>query len=278
MFSVMTLPAELLAQLPPSVVPGGVAGALARAVGADFGQAAAGLQAAGLQAASSQALRLGLPLDALLPDGGLPRGAVVEMAISGAAALGTSVALAACQAAQRSQLFAGSPAAWCAFVDPTGSLYAPAAVQAGVSLERLLVLRPSAEALSRTALRLVESQVFPLVVIDLAGVPGKPLDIALAGWARVVRRLAIAVEQTESSVLLITDAAAARPLPLPVAQRFELSLHADLLSVRIAKDRRGRVMGPRKVRASAMRSAAAANAACAHTNTELGHAQQQLSA
>ena len=93
-----------------------------------------------------------------------------------------------------------------------------------------------------------------------------------------LRRDTIAVEQTESSVLLITDAAAARPLPLPVAQRFELSLHADLLSVRIAKDRRGRVMGPRKVRASAMRSAAAANAASAHSDTEFGHAQQQLSA
>lgn len=260
----MALPAELLAQLPPSVLPGGVVqGANALAL-SDSGRSAGSLGADALgeaptEHAATQALQLGLPLDALLPDGGLPRGAVVELAVSGTAALGTSVALAACRAAQSPRAGAQALAtaagqAWCAFIDPTGSLYAPAAARAGVNLGRLLVLRPNAEALSRTALRLVESQAFPLVVVDLAGVPGKPLDVPLAGWARVVRRLAIAVEQTESMVLLLTDAAAARPLPLPVAQRFELGLLGDQLSVRVAKDRRGRIAGPRKVRASALRS------------------------
>jgi recombination protein RecA len=48
---------------------------------------------------------------------------------------------------------------------------------------------------------------------------------------------------------LLTDRDARRPLPLPVAQRIELSRPSELeLELRIAKDRRGRVGSPTKIR------------------------------
>jgi recombination protein RecA len=121
-------------------------------------------------------------------------------------------------------------------------------VRSGVALERMLVVRPGREALSRVAIRLVESQAFAVVVVDLAGVPGAPLDVPLGAWPRIVRRLALALEGTEGVVLLVTDAGAARPLPLPVAQRIELARPAaDELALRVAKDRRGRISAPRTI-------------------------------
>ncbi len=195
------------------------------------------------------ALPLGVSeLDAALPDGGLLRGGVVELAVRGVSAQATSIALSACQAAQQEGMLKGGSPPWCAFVDPTGSLYAPGVAQAGVQLERLLVVRPSLEALSRVALRLVESHAFAVVVIDTMGTLGKRLDVPLGAWPRIVRRLSLALESSASVVLLITDSAAPRPLPLPVAQRIELSrprLHK--IGLQVAKDRRGRVSAPRSI-------------------------------
>src|SRR5262245_62093698 len=57
-------------------------------------------------------------LDEALPDGGLMRGGVVELAISGCSALATSIALAACRAAQREGEERGGDVPWCAFIDP----------------------------------------------------------------------------------------------------------------------------------------------------------------
>jgi hypothetical protein len=52
----------------------------------------------------------------------------------------------------------------------------------------------------------------------------------------------MAVEGTERCVLLLTDGAERRPLPLPVAQRLELSRpKPNQLLLRVAKDRRGRI-------------------------------------
>jgi recombination protein RecA len=119
---------------------------------------------------------------------------------------------------------------------------------AGVELSRLLVVRPPLGALSRIALRLAESEAFAVVVVDLAGVVGERVAVPLGTWPRVVRRLALAIEGTGHSVLLLTRQADRRPLPLPVAQRLEVSRpSADKLSVRIAKDQRGRVSSPRTV-------------------------------
>jgi recombination protein RecA len=223
----MALPASLLERLPLSLArPGNVT-----------------------KPEIGRGLPLGLAeLDALLPDGGLLRGGVVELCVKGGAALATSVALSACRSAQVEARRLGGAVPWCAFVDPSSTLYAPGVAQAGVALERLLVVRPPLEALSRVAVRLVESQAFAVVVIDTVGAPGAELDVALGSWTRIVRRLSMALEGTAGLVLLVTDAAAARPLPLPVAMRLELGRpRENQLSLRVAKDRYGRVSGPRTI-------------------------------
>ena len=99
--------------------------------------------------ASSGVLPLGLPsIDAVLPDGGLPRGAIVELSAPHGLARATTLALAACASAQaeaRIRGAAGTEGAWCAWIDCDGSLFAPAVMRAGVDAARLLVVRPPAE-------------------------------------------------------------------------------------------------------------------------------------
>lgn len=196
-------------------------------------------------------LPLGLgELDSVLPDGGLLTGGVVELSIESGAALGTTIGLGACRAAQQGVKAKGGEVPWCAFVDPSEcpSLYAPGVVQAGVELDRLLVVCPPLEALSRVAVRLVESRSFAVVVIDTLGVPGRHANLSLAKWPRIVRRLALAIEGSQRSVILITDGSVARSMPLPVAQRIELTRPTEHeLSVRIAKDRHGRVASAKKI-------------------------------
>ena len=187
------------------------------------------------------------PLDELLPDGGLYRGGVTEIAVAGTA-LGTSLALSACRAAETEARRAGGEVAWNAFVDPSGSLFAPGVARAQVSLERLLVVRPPVEAIGRVAVRLVGSQAFAVTIIDTVGVPGASLAVELGSWPRIVRRLSMALEGSKAVVLLLTDLKAPRPLPLPVAARLELTrFELDRLVVRVAKDRHGRVTAPRSI-------------------------------
>lgn len=226
----MGIPAHLLDQL--STLPGG-----------------ARLTRPGQDALSQQGLPLGIEaLDAVLPDHGLLRGAVVELAVSGESALATTIALSACRAAQAEANGQGGSLPWCAFVDPSATLYGPGVAAAGVELDRLLVVRPRLEALSRVALKLAESQAFALVVVDLLGAPGLGLTVGLGSWPRVIRRLSMAVAGTLASVVLITNSAERRPLPLPVAQRIELQRPSqEKLVVRIAKDQRGRVSPPRPI-------------------------------
>jgi recombination protein RecA len=226
----MALPAHVLEQLSPAFSQAGVR----------LGRTAAG---------PVQGLSLGIPeLDALLPDSGLLRGGVVELCAAGEGALGTTLGLAACAQAQSEARTRGASTPWCAFVDPSSTLYGPGVAAAGVELSRLLVVRPSLAALSRVALRLAESEAFAVVVVDLTGVVGERVSVPLGTWPRVVRRLAMAVEGTGHSVLLLTRAGDRRPLPLPVAQRIEVSRPAaDRLVVRVAKDQRGRVSSPRSV-------------------------------
>jgi recombination protein RecA len=222
----MALPAHLLERLPTDVRQGPL-----------------GLGSEG------PVLPLGISdLDALLPGGGLPRGGVVELSVSGGIALATSVALAACSSAKNEAKLNGSEAPWCAFLDPSMTLHAPGVDGAAVDLERFLVVRPSVEALGRTAIRVVESHAFSVVVVDTVGVPGAPLTVGLASWPRIVRRLSVAAEGSNAIVLLITDGEARRSLPLPVALRLELQRpSAEKLSVRVAKERRGRISGPKTI-------------------------------
>ncbi len=148
---------------------------------------------------------------------------VTELASDGGIAMGTSIAIRACFRVQDSARSAFGVVPWCAFVDPTGSLYAPGVHAAGVDLSRLLIVRPDAESITRATLRLVESKVFPLVVVDLMGLPGENFDLSLHSWVRVVRRLSRALEGSSHSVLLLTDKNTKRTLPLPVTERLVLS-------------------------------------------------------
>ncbi|HEY1695893.1 MAG TPA: recombinase A [Polyangiaceae bacterium] len=187
-------------------------------------------------------LALGWPgLDSVLPDEGLPRG-VVELVAPRALGGATSVALAAVRAGQ-----ARARAAWCAWVDPEGTLHAPGVAAAGVDLGRLLVVRSPRAELARTALKLAASGAFEVIVIDADAV-----DVASAGGVQrgvargevLARKLALAAEPAGSTVVLLTDSTVRRAAPWPVALRLELRRpDARTMSVRVAKDRRGRV-GP----------------------------------
>lgn len=183
------------------------------------------------------------PFASVLPDGGLPRGAVVELSAPAGLAGGCSFALEACAAAQRESRARGGESAWCAWLDPDGTLNAPAAALRGVDLERLLVVRPPRSKLATIAVRVAASRVFSVVVVDTAGLPCTASPSAsLAPWIRSVRRLALGVEEGDTVVVLLTDALVARPSPLPAAMRIELERSArDRLSVRIAKERHGRI-------------------------------------
>jgi hypothetical protein len=96
------------------------------------------------------------------------------------------------------------------------------------------------------------SGVFSVLVVDLAGMPGQNADGSplahLDRWVTPVRRLAIAVEELETTVMLLTDLRAKRSLPLPTAMRLEIERAAeDRLRVTLAKERRGHVAPPRWV-------------------------------
>ena len=254
----MALPAHLLERLSPAFSQAGVR--LARP--------ANGPEVAGLS--------FGIPeLDALLPDGGLLRGGVVELCAGGEGALGTSLALAACAQAQVEVQARAGRTPWCAFVDPSGTLYGPGVAAAGVELSRLLVVRPPLAALSRVALRLAESEAFAVVVVDLSGVVGERVAASLGTWPRVVRRLAMAVEGTGHSVVLLTRQSDRRPLPLPVAQRLEVSRPAaDKLLVRLAKDQRGRISSPRPIAWSRGTVWGSVSAPSAATPQGMGHVRR----
>lgn len=196
----------------------------------------------------AKALPLGLcSVDAALPEGGLPRGAVVELSAPQGLARATTLALALCASAQADARHRSSnetQGAWCAWLDPTATLFAPGAVRAGVDLDRLLVIRPGFEDLARVAVRVAQSHAFSVVVIDTAGVPGCRGETRLDRWVTIVRRLALAVEGSDTTILLLTDANASRAMPLPAAMRIELErLAEDKLGLRVAKDRAGRVTG-----------------------------------
>lgn len=221
--------------------------------------------------ARAKALPLGLAeINEVLPEGGLPRGGVIEIASPRGLARATSIALSACAAAQAEARLRGGEAtdgAWCAWIDPTGSLFAPAVEAAGVDLGRLLVVRPPLETLARVAVRMALSRAFLVLVVDTVGVPGarqaargaparseraRAAQAAegedLGRWINVVRKLSVAVEGSDAAVLLLTDRLAARPMPLPVSMRLEVDrLDAGRLSVRVAKDKRGRVTAPSAV-------------------------------
>jgi recombination protein RecA len=199
-------------------------------------------------------------IDDALPDGGLPRGAVVEIASPRMLGRATTIALRACAAFQaEARLRSGDSSlrtpsranatagAWCAFIDPWSTLHAPAVAASGVDPTRLLVVRSPIEALSRVAVRVAESRIFGGVVVDTSSVPGSASSevVRLDRWGTVVRRLSLAIERTDTTVVLLTDRAQPRAMPLPVALRLEVSSTLSRsIQLRVAKDRHGRVAAP----------------------------------
>lgn len=204
-------------------------------------------------------------LERALPDRGLPQG-VVEIAacprLNGRSASSPASAHPSPESMRggattlairaMSAVHASDERAWGAWISPAYEkmplLYAPALVQAGIDLERLLVVRPPPSALARTLVKVAASGAFSLVVADLPyrnelggarsskhGGAGGTFD---AG-ALVVRKLALAAEENGTTSLLLTSALASRSAPWPVAMRIEVERRPDALSVRVTKDRRG---------------------------------------
>jgi hypothetical protein len=225
------------------------------------------LQGTNALAPNETVLSLDWPeLERVLPDRGLPRG-VIEIAsqISKHGAMrggATTIALSAVRA-----VHAADPRGWCAWITESSAppLYAPAAAQAGVDLERLLVVRPSAADLARTVVKVASSGAFELVIVDApSGLDGRlSLGAGAAGPARrgagvasrarvdgsvVVRKLALAAEEKGTSCLLLTNLFTARAVPWPVALRMEVERRPEAIAVRITKDRRGRASSQHVVR------------------------------
>ncbi len=201
-------------------------------------------------ASSGPGLALDWPgLEELLPGGALP-GGVVELSSPGAYP-STTFAVRAVRAAH-----ARDAGAWCAWIDPERTLYAPGLLAGGVDLTRLLVVAPPRADLGRVAVKLVGSGAFDVVAVDMdalgasgmlesGAVSGASRDLPRTRRARefppevLVRKLALAAEDGKTHVLLLTAAekAATRATSWPVGMRLDLSRTPVGFAVTIAKAR-----------------------------------------
>ena len=209
---------------------------------------------------SERVLPLGIPaIDAALPLHGLPCGSVTELQVRGTSGAATSFALCACRAAQQQSAAGSAASPWCAFIDPAATLYAPGVARLGVDLDHLLVVRPGLEAVGRAAIRIVEANLASVLVIDLTGAE-LPLDEQVCEhiWQRTVRRLALAVKSTTTSILLLTRSEQFQTLPLPAFMRLEFTRRsAESFELRIGKERTGRISAARSIPCSIFDPAAA---------------------
>jgi protein ImuA len=178
-------------------------------------------------------------VDAVLPGGGFPRGALAELA-GGPASGKTAVALA---------LFASlGPGDLAAYVDGRGELYPPAAAARGVDLARLLVVRPASvrggargvggPAARRTARTpehvraalwaaeaLLASGAFAAVAVDI------PIPHAIEGGDIIARRLQGAAERGGAVGLWLGPG---KGLRVPAAVRVELAVEGERIVARRA--------------------------------------------
>ena len=240
--------------------------ALARLARLGVAQGTNDLQRPGSGAEDSNILSLDWPeLERVLPDRGFPRG-VVEIAspstqraptqrahgvMRGGA---TTIALSAIRAAH-----AVDTRAWCAWITEANvpPLYAPAVAQAGVDLERLLVVRPQPADLARTVVKVASSGAFDLVIVDApAGLDSTQRSLstsrsrssARVDGSVVVRKLALAAEEKGTTFILLTNVFTSRAVPWPVALRIEVERRPEAIAVRVTKDRRGRASSQHVVR------------------------------
>jgi protein ImuA len=167
-------------------------------------------------------------VDAALPAGGFPRGALTELA-GGPASGKTAVALALFAALGAEDL--------AAFIDGREELYPPAAAARGVDLGRLLVIRPAraarggpgadrhpALAALWAAEALLGSGAFAAVAIDV------PLPRDLRGADAALRRLQAAAEKGGAIGLWLTPAASA--VRAPAGVRLVLTSYGERIVAR----------------------------------------------
>jgi protein ImuA len=162
-------------------------------------------------------------VDAVLPGGGFPRGALAELA-GGPASGKTAVALSVIAGLGERDL--------AAYVDGRGELYPPAAAALGVDLSRLLIVRPAAPAARGrdpglgalwAAEALLGSGAFAAVAVD-AGWPA-----ALRGADAAARRLRAAAERGGAAGLWLSAKDGARP---PAALRVEMEVRSGRVVAR----------------------------------------------
>ena len=122
------------------------------------------------------------------------------------------------------------------------------------------MVRPSASALARTVVKVAASGAFGLVIVDAPHRQDLGGGVAVASGARtvvprggdasavVVRKLALAAEESGTTTLLLTSGLTQRATPWPVALRLEVERRPEALSVRVTKDRRGAGSSPQLVR------------------------------
>jgi hypothetical protein len=147
--------------------------------------------------AASRGVRLGalasgcVAIDELLPERGIPRGKLTEVA--GRCSSGkTSLVF----ALVRQTLEQKEGVAW---VDPWKAFYAPSAAHAGIPLEKLLLIQPpKVTEIFRAAEHLVRSGAFALVVLDAVGLPGRGVTSPLFRLSRLALR-------KRAAVVLLTD-------------------------------------------------------------------------
>lgn len=176
-----------------------------------------------LATSAAPGLPTGYPvLDAALPGGGWPPGALSELLLphAGVGELGLLLPL----------LGRLPPDRWGACIAPPGLPYAPALAAAGVPLGRLLLVHAETPAHARWAARqALVSRSCEVVVLWLA-----EADLA------ALRRLQLSAEESATPLILIRPAAAARQ-PSPAVLRLGLTPRCGGVAVQVLK-RRGPVL------------------------------------
>lgn len=157
-------------------------------------------------------------LDAQLPGGGWPRGALIELLgdAPGIGELGLLLPMLRAVAAER----------WIAWIAPPHLPYAPALAAAGVPLERLLLLTPAGHAEILWTIRQALASGGCEVVLAWLG----RADTA------VLRRLQLAAEESATPLFLFRPAAAAIQSS-PASLRLRLAPAVEALTVDILKRR-----------------------------------------
>lgn len=112
----MALPAHLLERIPAELRKNGMLRLSDHSLALTTGEALASGAAVDFHDESFTSAE-GSHWKAQLLEGKFQRGAVVELSCDGGAALGTSMALRACQFAQQEALSLRGEKSWCAFVD-----------------------------------------------------------------------------------------------------------------------------------------------------------------